>query len=95
MAVDDLNALCAKDVSEQRQRAHNGGQYALVVERHDGKVVDFEAVGHVPDPGSIPVGMGDNDDLVQQAYLLPTWRKNSGPKITRGFPKKKNSDFRD
>ena len=62
--MNDFNFLGNENVSKVRHRTDNGGKNGLVVEGHDGKVVDLQEVGHVPDADPVAVGVSDDNDLV-------------------------------
>lgn len=66
MAVHNLNALAQQNVSQQRDIAHHGWQNALIVERADWQVVDFEAFSQVTHSLSTLVRMCDDDDLQEK-----------------------------
>lgn len=63
MAMNDLNAFTQQNVSQQRDVAHHGWENALIVERADWQIIDFETFGQITHPFSILIRMGDDDNL--------------------------------
>ena len=56
VSVDNVDVVAEKDGPEKGKTDQHGGEDALVVERWDGEVVDFDAAGNVAhtDSRSVP-----------------------------------------
>lgn len=63
MPVDNVYALAQQDVPQYWNVTKHSGQDALIVERFNWKIVDFEAVCHVPHALASIVRVCDDDNL--------------------------------
>lgn len=61
--MDNLNPLPQKDVSEEGDIADHRRQDALIIESLNGKVINFQTIGHVSDSSPLSVGMSHNNNL--------------------------------
>jgi len=69
VAVHDINFLPYDNPSEEREKAIEGRQGAAIVKHQEGEVVHLEPIGEHPDSLSIPIRVGDNDDLLERKSI--------------------------
>lgn len=60
MSMYDIDLFSQNDIPEYGKEGKDGGERRFSIDDGKGDVVDLEAVGEVPDAGSVAVGMGDD-----------------------------------
>jgi len=70
MAMYDLNLLAEDNVAKDRKEGEDGWKGRRAVDNKKGNVVDFEAIGKIPNTSPAVVSMRDDDDFVASVYEL-------------------------
>ena len=64
VTVYNFNLFSQNDIPEYWEKRKNCGKCGFTINDEERYMVDFEAIGKIPDTGPSFVGMGDDDDFV-------------------------------
>lgn len=80
--MHNVDALSDQHVTQQWNVTDHCRNDALIVTSFDWKIVDFETVGHVPNAFPIVIQMGDDDNLMNNSYIVDSVSKPKKKHLT-------------